>query len=113
MGQFYDRDLIASESGNISLLGFFDVVDKLFVKCGTEKIDFVFVEEKLENPEFRLFLEGNFGKENFLVLKSSVLAVGAAIISCNLLKAVDDYKPWGDTKVLLCPLSYFLIFKVF
>lgn len=113
LGQFYDRDLIASESGNIFFLGFFDVVDKLFAKCGTEKIDFVFVEEKLENPEFRLFLEGNFGKEKISVLKSSVLAVGAVIICCNLLKAVDDYKPWGDTEVLLSSLSYFLIFKVF
>ncbi|KAI8563670.1 hypothetical protein RHMOL_Rhmol03G0127300 [Rhododendron molle] len=67
--QFYDRDLIASES-----------------------------EEKLEDTEFRLFLEGNFGKEKISVLKSSVLAIGAAIIGCNLLKAVDDYKPWGDTE---------------
>lgn len=68
------------------------MVDKLFAQCGTEKIDFVFVEEKLENPEFRLFL-GHFGKEKISILKSSVLAVGAAIISCNLLKAIDDYKP--------------------
>lgn len=111
LGQLFDRELIA-EDGNISLIGFFNLLDKVLAKSGIENIDFIFVEEKVENPELRLFLEANLVKEKISVFKSSVLAVGAAIICCKLLKAVDDTWPWGDTKVLLSPLTYFLILKV-
>lgn len=111
LGALYDNRLRrVAETSNQFFLDLKNLIRQLLFrsKISIENIDLVLTEEGYEEkPAFKEFFGNHFGKD-LMFFQPSIVAVGAAVLCCWLLKPVKDFNFWGDYEVLLYELTTYI-----